>query len=110
MINDQAHGSLPKRKTMDALFLSRLAKYLICQLKVNGAASMENDATGCCDHIIVSLRLLAARQLGLPEDSAWMQAEVLQHLWHTVKTVYGISEENYKGTILAPLFGTRSTG
>ena len=104
-LNDQAHGSRPKRQTMDALFLSRLAKDLIRQLKINGA-SMDNDATGCYDRIIVSLGLLAARRLGLPEDSARTQAEVLQHLRYAVKTVYGISEENYQGTILAPLFGT----
>jgi hypothetical protein len=67
--NDQAHGSRPKRQTMNALFLSQLAKGLIRQLKINGA-SMDNDATGCYDRIIVSLGLLAARRLGLPEDSA----------------------------------------
>jgi hypothetical protein len=50
-LNDQQHGSRPRRMTTDALFLSRLEKDLIRQTKSN-SAHMDNDATGCYDCII----------------------------------------------------------
>ena len=74
---------------MGPLFLSRLAKDLIRQLKVN-SASMDNDATGCYDQIKVLLGMIAARRLGLPVESVRCQSEVLKYLQYAVKTVYGI--------------------
>ena len=44
-LNDQQHGSRPRRMTTDALFLARLEKDLIRQTKAN-SAHMDNDATG----------------------------------------------------------------
>jgi hypothetical protein len=63
-MNDQQHGSRPRRMTTDALFLARLKKYLIRQLKIN-SAHMGNDATGCYDRITVSLGMIVCRRLGM---------------------------------------------
>jgi hypothetical protein len=45
-LNDQQHGSRPRRMTTDALFFARLEKDLLRQTKSN-SAHMDNDATGC---------------------------------------------------------------
>ena len=90
---------------MDALFLSRLSKDLATQLKQN-SASMDNDATGCYDRIIVSLGMIACRRLGMPKNAIKTQTDALQFMKYVVKTVFGISDNNYEGTIFEPLFGT----
>ena len=91
--------------TTDALFLARLEKDLICQTKTN-SAHMDNDATGCYDRIVTSLGMMACRRLGMPVNAIRCQADALKHMRYAVKTVYGISESQYAGTDLEPLFGT----
>ena len=105
LLNDQQWGSRPKRTTIDALFLSRLSRDITHQLKAN-SASMDNDATGCYDRIIVSLGMIACRRLGMPKTAIQAQTDALKFMKYAVKTVYGISDGNYQGTVLEPLFGT----
>ena len=104
-LNDQQHGSRPRRMTMDALFLARLEKDLIRQTKTN-AAHMDNDATGCYDRIIVSLGMIACRRLGMPYSAIRCQTDALLFMRYAVKHVYGISDTEYHSTPLEPLFGT----
>ncbi len=93
LLNDQQWGSRPKRTTIDALFLSRLSRDITHQLKAN-SASMDNDATGCYDRIIVSLGMIACRRLGMPKAAIQAQTDALKFMKYAVKTVYGISDGN----------------
>ena len=104
-LNDQQHGSRPRRMTTDALFLARLEKDLIRQTKAN-SAHMDNDATGCYDRIVTSLGMIACRRLGMPENAIRCQAETLRHMTYAVKHVYGVSSLQYESTDTEPLFGT----
>ena len=104
-LNDQQHGSRPRRMTTDALFLSRLEKDLIRQTKTN-SAHMDNDATGCYDRIITSLGMIACRRLGMPENAIRCQADTLKHMKYAVKHMYGVSSQQYSGSESEPLFGT----
>ena len=104
-LNDQQHGSRPRRMTTDALFLARLEKDLIRQAKAN-SAHMDNDATGCYDRIVTSLGLIACRRLGMPVCAIKCQAETLRRMRYAVKHSYGITASRYHGTDLEPLFGT----
>jgi hypothetical protein len=69
-------------------------------------ATFDNDASACCDHIIVALVILAARRLRVPRNAVQTHAEALRMIRYYVKTVHGISEECYQGTAFEPLFGT----
>ena len=104
-LNDQQHGSRPRRMTTDALFLSRLEKDLIRQTKTN-SAHMDNDATGCYDRIVTSLGMIACRRLGTPDNAIRCQAETLRNMKYAVKHVYGASSDKYESTDTEPLFGT----
>ena len=42
----------------------------------------------------------------MPKNAIRLHAEALQFMRYTVKTIYGVSEANYSGTIFEPLFGT----
>lgn len=42
----------------------------------------------------------------MPENAVNTHASCLEFMRYTVKTIYGISEENYQGTPFEPLFGT----
>jgi hypothetical protein len=50
--------------------------------------------------------MLAARRCGMPKNAIRRHSEALQFMRYRVKTMYGISEENYKGAVFEPLFGT----
>ena len=104
-LNDQQHGSRPRRMTTDALFYARLEKDLIRQTKMN-SAHMDNDATGCYDRIVTSLGMIACRRLGMPDNAIRCQAEVLRQMHYSIKHSYGISSRSYTGTEAEPLFGT----
>jgi hypothetical protein len=103
-LNDQQHGSRPRRMTTDALFLSRLEKDLVRQTKSN-SAHMDNDATGCYDRIVTSLGMIACRRLGMPCHAIRCQSDTLFNMKYAVKHVYGISTNQYSSTIQEPLFG-----
>ena len=104
-LNEQQHGSRPRRMTTDALFLARLEKDLIRQTKAN-SAHMDNDATGCYDRIVTSLGMIASRRLGMPEHAIRCQADTLRSMKYSVKHVYGTSAKQYTSTDTEPLFGT----
>jgi hypothetical protein len=104
-LNDQKRGSRPRRMTTDALFLSRLEKDLIRQIKSN-SAHMDNDATGCYDRIVTSVGMMACQRLGMPPHAIKCQADTLLHMKYSVKHAYGVSSAHYKSTAAKPLFGT----
>jgi hypothetical protein len=67
-------------------------------------ARFDNDASACYDRIIVALGMLAARRFGMPDNAIKTHADSLEFMRYAIKTIYGISEENYKGTPFEPLF------
>ena len=105
ILHDSQHGSIPGRAAMDPIMLTQLTSDL-CRILKHDLLRFDNDASACYDRIIVALGMLAARRCGMPKNAIRLHAEALQFMRYTVKTVYGISEENYSGTIFEPLFGT----
>ena len=105
LLNDGQHGSVPRRTAMDPIMLTELTTDLCRTLKHN-LARFDNDASACYDRIIVALGMLAARRCGMPTNAVNTHASVLQHMKYTVKTLYGISDTDYHGTLESPLFGT----
>jgi hypothetical protein len=99
------HGSVPQRTAMDPVMLTQLTTDL-CRLLKHNLARFDNDASACYDRIIVALAMLAARRCGMPNNAIRVHAEALQFMKYTVKTVYGISDDTYQGTVFEPLFGT----
>ena len=104
-LNDQQHGSRPRRMTTDALLLARLEKDIIRQIKAN-SAHMDNDATGCYDRIVVSLGMMACRRAGMPKNATECQANTLKNMRYAIKQLTGVSLNEYFGTSDEPLFGT----
>ena len=78
----------------------------LCRLLRHNYARFDNDASACYDRIIVALGMLTARRCGMPDSAVKTHADCLALMKYTVKTVFGISEDNYRGTPFAPLFGT----
>jgi hypothetical protein len=105
LLNDGQYGSRPGRMAIEPVMLLQLTTDLCTVLKHN-LARFENDASACYDRIIVALAMLAARRCGMPEHSIQTHADVLRLMKYTVKTVHGVSEQNYSGTVFEPLFGT----
>ncbi|KAI2498302.1 hypothetical protein MHU86_16172 [Fragilaria crotonensis] len=99
------HGSVPTRTAIDPVMLTELTTDL-CRVLKHDLARFDNDASACYDRIIVALGMLAARRCGMPENAIRVHAEALELMQYTVKTVYGVSEDNYHGTSFEPLFGT----
>jgi hypothetical protein len=78
----------------------------LCRLMKHNLARFDNNTSACYDRIIVALGMLAARHFGMPENAINTHADSLQFMRYAVKTIYGISEDNYIGTPFEPLFGT----
>ena len=105
LLHDGQHGSIPGRTSVDPVMLTQLTADL-CRVLKHDYARFDNDASACYDRIIVGLGMLAARKCGMPASAIRTHADALQFMRYTVKTVHGVSEENYQGTVFAPLFGT----
>jgi hypothetical protein len=105
LLNDGQHGSIPQRKATDPIMLTQLTTDL-CRILKHNLARFDNDASACYDRIIVALGMLAARRCGMPETAVQTHADCLRLMKYTVKTVHGVSENNYHGTTFEPLFGT----
>ena len=105
ILNDGQYGSRPGRMAIEPVMLLQLTTDL-CHLLKHNLARFDNDASACYDRIIVALGMLAARRCGMPDSAIRTHADELRLMKYTVKTVYGISEGNYKGTVFEPLFGT----
>ena len=86
--------------------LTQLTCDLCRILKHDYARFDKEDASSCYDRIIVGLGMLAARKCGIPPHAIRTHADALFFMKYAVKTVYGISSDNYHGTVFAPLFGT----
>ena len=99
------HGSVPNRQAMDPVMLTQLTTDL-CRVLKHDLARFDNDASACYDRIIVALGMLAARRCGMPDNAIRIHSEALQFMKYTVKTAYGVSDNNYQGTPFEPLFGT----
>ena len=104
-LNDQNFGSRKDRTAMDPVLLKQLSYDLSRQSHTN-LATFDNDASACYDRIIMALAMLAARRLRMPRNAVQTHAEALRMMRYYVKTVHGISEDCYKGTVFEPLFGT----
>ena len=104
-LNNNQHGSRRGRQSLDPVHLQLISMDLCRILKLN-MASFDNDASACYDRIIVALGMLAARRLGMPDNAVRCHSQALQMMKYTIKTIYGISENNYHGTPFEPLFGT----
>ena len=105
LLHDGQHGSIPGRMALDPVMLTQLSSDL-CRVLKHDYARFDNDASACYDRIIVGLGMLAARKCGMPRNAIRTHADSLQFMRYTVKTVHGISEDNYQGTAFSPLFGT----
>ena len=104
-LNEQQFGSGKDRTAMDPVLLKQLSYDLSHQCRTN-LATFDNDASTCYDRIIVALAMLAARRLRMPRNAVQTHAEALHMMRYYVKTVHGISEDCYQGTVFEPLFGT----
>ena len=106
LLHDSQHGSIPRRTDMDPVMLTQLTTDL-CRILKHDIARFDNDASACYDRIIVALAMLAARRCGMPKNAIRLHADALRFMkYTTIKTIYGVSESNYQGTIFEPLFGT----
>jgi hypothetical protein len=90
---------------MDPVMLIQLTTDM-SRLHKKNLARFDNDASACYDRIIVGLGMLAARRCGMPQNAIQTHASALSLMQYTVKTIYGVSEKSYHGTVFEPLFGT----
>jgi hypothetical protein len=105
LLHDGQHGSIPRRSALNPIMLTQLTTDL-CRILKHDYARFDNDASACYDRIIIALAMLAARKCGMPIHAIRTHADALFFMRYAVKTIYGISEETYHGTVFEPLFGT----
>ena len=105
LLNQGQYGSVPGRTAIELVMLQQLSNDICRTQKVN-IIRFENDASACYDRILVHLGLMAARRCGMPENAVVLHGETLQNMQYKVKTIHGVSDAAYHGTLAEPLFGT----
>ena len=65
-------------------------------------AIIANDAKGCFDRIVLFAAFLVLRWLGIPFTVVKAMLDSILNMSHTVKTVYGESEQTYGGELTYP--------
>jgi hypothetical protein len=105
LLHDGQHGSIQSRMSLNPIMLTQLTTDL-CRVLKHDFARFDNDASACYDRIIIALAMLAARKCGMPTHAIRTHSDALFFMRYAVKTVYGISEDSYLGTVFAPLFRT----
>jgi hypothetical protein len=66
---------------------------------------LENNVTGCYDRIVSPLILLCLRKLGATDTYRASLAKTWEGTFQKIKTLYGISEEQYENTMDRLLYG-----
>ena len=105
LLHDGQHGSVPGRNTLNPIMLMQLTTDL-CRILKHDFVRFDNDASACYDRIIIALGMLAARKCGMPAHAIRTHSDALEFMRYKVKTIFGISSDNYHGTPFEPLFGT----
>ena len=98
------HGSRPAKLCISAV-LNKQLQFEIRRYQRRPIAYIENDATGCYDRIVNPLVLLFLRKLGVPDNTAKSLSATWDDTAHHIKTMYGVSEANYKNSLAYFLFG-----
>jgi hypothetical protein len=83
------HGSRPARLCISAV-LNKQLQLEIQRYRKFPFAYIENDATGCYDHIVNPLVLLFLRKLGDPAATIKSLASTWESTIHRIKTLYGV--------------------
>jgi hypothetical protein len=98
------HGSRPAKLCISAV-LNKQLQFEIRRYQKKPIAYIENDATGCYDRIVNPLVLLFLRKLGIPDNIVKSVSATWEGTAHHIKTIFGVSETNYKNSIDYFLFG-----
>ena len=100
------HGSIPQRSANNPIMPTQPTTDF-CRILKHDFARFDNNALACYDRIIIALAMLAERKCEMPPIHAIrIHADALFFIRYAVKTIHGISEETYHGTVFKPLFGT----
>jgi hypothetical protein len=101
----EQYGSRKKKTAILHALNKRLSYDILRQMKMPGALC-SNDAKSCYDRILHAVASLCLRCLGLPEAAIVCMFTTLQNMEHTVRTVYGDSNNSYGGNLwLVPMQG-----
>jgi hypothetical protein len=66
----------------------------------------DNDATSCYDRIVPGTAMLISRKYGLHRNVAAVCGKTLQEAHYKIKTMLGVSEEEYSHCKAHPIYGT----
>jgi hypothetical protein len=102
---EEQYGSR-KKKTAILHALNKQLSYDILRQTNTPRALCSNDAKSCYDHILHAVASLCLHHIGLLEGTIVCMFTTLQNMEHTVRTVYGDSDNSYGGHLwVVPMQG-----
>jgi hypothetical protein len=104
LLPSMQHGSRPSRLCISVV-LNKVISMEIHRYLKKPRAYLENDATGCYDRIVNPLILLCLRKLGASQFFNAALAQTWEGTTHKIKTLYGISTEQYTNAMDCLLYG-----
>jgi hypothetical protein len=105
IVNEGQYGSRPNRNATDPVFMEEM-QYEICRASRKPQVNGKEDATACFDRIIPNCAVLASRAFGVPKQVTAVWAKTLKEAKFHLRTMLGITEEEYSHSEEYPIYGT----
>ena len=105
LINKGCYGSRPGKEARTLVFMEMM------QMEISRSSrkpfiKFDNDATSCFDRIVPGTAMLISRKYGLHRNVAAVCGKTLQEAHYKIKTMLGVSEEEYSHCKAHPIYGT----
>jgi hypothetical protein len=105
LVNPGQYGSYPGHEATSLCLLEEL-KTDISYSSRKPIINFDNDASSCCDRIIVNLASLINRKYGQNQHVVMVNADTLRNARYHLKTALNVSEEYISHCTAWPLHGT----
>ena len=105
LLNPGQYGSRPGKTALDPVFIEEL-QVEISRLSRRSHIKFANDASSCYDRIIPGMANLMSRKFGMHRKVCFVQGNTLQEIRYKLKTLLGVSDEDYQHCELYPIYGT----
>ena len=92
-------------KTVHDPVLNTVLQYEFSRITCTTVVKGKSDATACYDRIVPSIASAVSQLNGMPKSICIVHAKTLKEAQYYIKLMFRISEENYKHSVLIPIYG-----
>ena len=105
LLNEGYYESRPHHNANDPVFIEEM-QIEIYRASRQPLVTFDNDATSCCDRILLNMASISCRKFGLHKNMAFVWAKTLEEAKYILCTMLGMSEKSDSHCIAFLIYGT----